>query len=75
MRHYLGAVLLEAGYAAEAEAVYWEDLRKNRDNGHALFGLKQALEAQGKTAQAADVEVRFTRAWAQADTALSSSRY
>lgn len=75
VRHYLGAVLLEAGYPAEAEVVYWEDLSKNPENGHALFGLKQASEAQGKTAQAADVEVRFTRAWAQADTALSSSRY
>ena len=75
VRHYLGAILLEAGYPAEAEVVYWEDLKKNRDNGYALFGLQQALEAQAKTAQAADVEARFMRAWAQADTRLSSSRY
>ncbi|HEX6210330.1 MAG TPA: hypothetical protein VF136_06115, partial [Methylomirabilota bacterium] len=29
----LGAVLLAAGRAAEAETVYWDDLRRNRDNG------------------------------------------
>jgi len=75
VRHYLGAVLLEAGFPAEAEVVYWEDLRKNRENGYALFGLQQALEAQGKTAQAIDVEARFEVAWATADTGLISSRF
>ena len=34
----------------EAEAVYWEDLKKNPENGWSLFGLTQALKAQGKTA-------------------------
>ncbi len=75
VRHYLGAVLLEAGYPAEAEVVYWEDLSKNPENGHALFGLQQASEAQGKMAQAAEAKDRFKRAWAQADTTLISSRY
>ena len=32
----------------EAEAVFWEDLKKNPENGWSLFGLVQALEAQGK---------------------------
>ena len=40
--------LLEAKRPAEAETVYWEDLRRNKDNGWALFGLMQALKAQGK---------------------------
>ena len=39
VRHYLGAVLLKAGYPAEAEVVYWQDLAKNRNNGYALFSL------------------------------------
>jgi len=75
VRHYLGAVLLEAGYPVEAEIVYWQDLRKSRDNGYALFGLAQALEAQNQTEQLADVQSRFQRAWADADIELTSSRF
>ena len=35
----LGAILLESGRPAEAETVYWEDLRRNRNTGWALYGL------------------------------------
>ncbi len=71
----LGAVLLEAGRAAEAETVYWEDLKRNRNSGWALQGLVQALRAQGKTDQAAAVEGRLTEAWARADVTLPGSRF
>ena len=71
----LGAVLLEAGRPREAETVYWEDLRRNRDNGWALFGLVQALRAQGKEADAAIVEARFKKAWSRADVTLTASRF
>jgi tetratricopeptide (TPR) repeat protein len=71
----LGAVLLEAGRPAEAETVYWEDLRRNRENGWALFGLMQALRAQNKTADAELTEVRFKKAWARADISLPASRF
>ena len=74
-RHALGAVLLEAGRAPEAETVYWEDLRRNRENGWALFGLLQALRAQNKTADAALTEARFKKAWARADVTLTASRF
>ena len=74
-RHALGAVLLEAKRPAEAETVYWEDLRRNRENGWALFGLMQALKAQGKNEEAALVEARFKKAWARADVTLSASRF
>ena len=67
-------MLLEAGRAAEAETVYWEDLRRNRENGWALFGLLQALRAQGKTADAALTEARFKKAWARADFTPTGSR-
>ena len=73
-RHALGAVLLEAGRPAEAETVYWEDLKRNRDNGWALTGLVQALRAQKKDAQADVVEARRTRALARADVTLTASR-
>ncbi|BCR05645.1 hypothetical protein DESUT3_27140 [Desulfuromonas versatilis] len=75
VRQALGAVLLEAGIAREAETVYWEDLQRNRENGWSLFGLVQALRAQGKTEQAAEVEKRFNKAWERADVQLSASRF
>ncbi|MGH9933208.1 MAG: tetratricopeptide repeat protein [Pyrinomonadaceae bacterium] len=74
-RHALGAVLLAAGRPAEAETVYWEDLRRNKENGWALFGLMQALKAQGKNDDAALVEARFKKAWAKADVTLPGSRF
>jgi tetratricopeptide (TPR) repeat protein len=74
VRQTLGAVLLEAGRPDEAEAVFWEDLRKNPENGWSLFGLKQALDAQGKTAEAAHAAARFATAWADADVTLTSAR-
>ncbi len=74
VRHSLGAVLLDAGRPREAEAIYWEDLQTRPENGWSLFGLMQALQAQGKSEQAALVEKRFRKAWASADVKLTSSR-
>ena len=70
----LGAVLLEAGRAAEAEAVYREDLRINRNSGWALTGLVRALEAQNKTNEAATARTQLERAWSRADVRLTGSR-
>ncbi len=74
-RQALGAVLLEAGRAREAETVYWDDLRRHTDNGWSLFGLAQALRAQDKKAEADAVQARFDKAWSRADVKLSSSRF
>jgi tetratricopeptide (TPR) repeat protein len=74
VRQVLGAVLMDAGRAAEAEAVYWQDLQHNRENGWALFGLMKSLQAQDKDVEAAAVEERFHKAWSRADVKLSSSR-
>ena len=74
VRQNLGAVLLQAGRPDEAEAVYWEDLRKNPGTGWSLFGLLQALKAQGKAGDAALVEQRFKEAWKDSDITLKASR-
>jgi tetratricopeptide (TPR) repeat protein len=74
VRQNLGAVLLEAGRADEAEAVFWEDLRKNPETGWSLRGLAQALKAQGKDEDAARVEARFKKAWKDADVTLTTAR-
>ena len=75
VRHTLGAILLEAGRPEEAEIVYWEDLRENRGNGFALFGVWKSLLAQGRTEEAAALEQRFRAAWSGADVELTSSRF
>jgi predicted Zn-dependent protease len=74
VRHNLGAVLLEAGKAGEAEQVFRQDLNRHRENGWALAGLAQALEKQGRTKEAADARARFKKAWARADITIETSR-
>jgi tetratricopeptide (TPR) repeat protein len=73
-RHALGAALLAAGRPEEAETVYWEDLRRNPENGWSLFGVVQALRAQKKTELADIVEARRKKVWARATAELADSR-
>jgi tetratricopeptide (TPR) repeat protein len=75
VRHTLGAALLKAGRAKDAEAVYRDDLSRHPENGWSLNGLAQALRAQGRTKEATDVDARFRRAWANADVKLVASAY
>jgi tetratricopeptide (TPR) repeat protein len=72
-RHTLGKALLTAGDAAGAEEVYRADLEQYPRNGWALYGLIQALEAQGK--DASEIQERFDKIWAQADVTLTASRF
>jgi tetratricopeptide (TPR) repeat protein len=73
VRHALGAILLSAGRAQEAEAVYRADLVRWPDNGWSLHGLADSLEAQGDAAGAAEARAKFDKAWAQADVQIGSS--
>ena len=73
VRHALGATLLKAGKAAEAETVYREDLRTWPSNGWSLYGLTRSLETQGKDREAAEARKQFDEAWKRADVKLSSS--
>lgn len=73
VRHPLGAILLDAGRAAEAEQVYRDDLARWPENGWSLYGLSRALRAQGKLTEADAVEQRFARAWARADVKINAS--
>jgi tetratricopeptide (TPR) repeat protein len=74
-RHWLGAVLLEAGRPADAEAVYRASLKDHPNNGWSLLGLEQALRAQGRSAEADEVHAEFGDAWARADHWIQASRY
>jgi len=75
VRHSLGKALLAAGRAVEAERAFRDDLRRFPENGWALRGLAQALEAQGRTAEARRVDERFATAWRLADVRITSSRF
>ena len=64
VRHAMGALLLETGEAERAEKLYREDQLDHPGNGWSLLGLTQALEAQGKTAEAAQYALKLDKAWA-----------
>lgn len=72
-RHSLGKAMLAAGDPAGAEVVYREDLTSFPRNGWSLFGLVQAMEAQGK--DASEIQARFDLIWAQSDVTLTASRF
>jgi tetratricopeptide (TPR) repeat protein len=71
MREPLGAALLQAGKAAEAEDVFREDLKRNPNNARSFFGLSECLKAQGKAADAARIQQQFQQHWSKADTKLT----
>jgi tetratricopeptide (TPR) repeat protein len=71
VRESLGAALLAAGRAIDAERVFRDDLVKHPRNARALFGLQTALAKQGKDVDAALVQREFNEAWKHADTTLT----
>ena len=75
VRQSLGATLLVAGQAAEAEKVYREELRRNPQNGWSLKGLALSLRQQQKTEAAVAVEKQLQTAWQHADVQLVASRF
>ena len=70
LRESLGAALLRAGQAAEAERVLREGVKRSPHNGRMLFALMESLKAQGKTEDADWVRREFDAAWDKADVKL-----
>ncbi len=70
VRESLGAALLMAGNAAEAEKVFRKDLEDNPRNGRSLFGLAESLKKQGKAQDAREAQAEFEKAWKNADVKL-----
>lgn len=73
-RQNLAAVLLAAGRADEAETVLWDDLKRNPEHGWTLRLLSQALRAQDKNDEAAQVDARFRKSWKGDAAAAATAR-
>jgi len=73
--HLLGAVLLQAGQPAQAEAVYRKSLTSYRLDGWSLYGLAQAQDAQGHHADADATRKELAAVWKLADVKLTASRF
>ncbi|MBA2572163.1 MAG: hypothetical protein H0V06_03890, partial [Gemmatimonadetes bacterium] len=74
-RDWLGATLLEARRAGDAERVYRAALEDRPHNGWSLFGLEQALRAQRKRTEADQARAAFREAWVRSNTVLSGSNF
>ncbi|HJV39407.1 MAG TPA: hypothetical protein VJ528_11250 [Geothrix sp.] len=72
-RHALGAVLLSAGRAKDAESVYRADLRAYPANYWSLLGLQKALAAQGREAEASAAGEDLRRAQVRAQVRAETS--
>jgi hypothetical protein len=74
-REHLGAVLMRAGRAADAEKEFRADLERNCQNPRSLSGVWKALERQQKTAQAAEARTTSESASQGADVQLSDALF
>ena len=73
VREALGAALLMNGDAVEAEKVFRADLEINPRNGRSLFGLMEALKAQGRNDDVIPVRQQYEVAWRGAEMQLRLS--
>ena len=71
VRESLGAALLLDGRAPDAERVFRDDLARHPRNPRSLFGLRESLAKQGRSADAEWVNRAFDEAWKDADTTLT----
>jgi tetratricopeptide (TPR) repeat protein len=65
VRESLGAALLRASRAADAEQVFREALARSPRNGFVLFGLLETLKAQNKTEGRDQVQREFDSVWSK----------
>ncbi len=59
VRQELGAILVAAGRAPDAERAFREDLQRFPENGWSLRGLQRALAMQGKETEARAIAARL----------------
>ncbi len=67
VRESLGAALVRAGRGAEAEKIFREGLKRSPRNGWMMFGVIEAMKAQGKSDGMDELKHELDAAWAKAD--------
>lgn len=70
MEEVAGKVCLELKRWKEAEEFFRAAIERDPGSGRALFGLMQAQQGAGKTAEARATHAKFMKAWARADADL-----
>jgi tetratricopeptide (TPR) repeat protein len=70
VRESLGTALLMNGDTPGAETIFRADLDRNPRNPRSLFGLREALKAQGKDYDAGFVQKQFEASWRGGTTSL-----
>tara|TARA_R110002124_G_scaffold195520_1_gene362574 strand:- start:10406 stop:11983 length:1578 start_codon:yes stop_codon:yes gene_type:complete len=72
-RHWYGALLIEMKEYEKAIEVYKKELEHHPNNGWSLYGIQQALKAQGN----ADTQIdnRFSESWKRSDTWIRGSKF
>jgi len=71
----LGYVSIQAGKYDDARAAFEHALKFRPHSGHALYGIAQAYEVEGKRADAARAYGAFLGAWKSADQDLAMVRH
>jgi tetratricopeptide (TPR) repeat protein len=69
VRESLGGEYLRSRRFADAERTFRQDLEKNPNNGRSLFGLREALQAQSKSAD--NIGRQFEEEWRNSEVQLS----
>ncbi len=72
-RHWYGALLLEMDQFDKAISVYKKELEHHPKNGWSLYGIQQALDAQGKSD--AQIDTQFQESWKRSDTWIRGSKF
>jgi tetratricopeptide (TPR) repeat protein len=72
-RHWYGALLLDMKKYDQAIDVYGKELESHPNNGWSLFGIQQALKAQGKSDS--KIDDQFSKSWKRSDTWIRGSRF
>ena len=74
-KHFLGNAFIRAGRYDEAIRILEKDLKNNRENGWALFGIWKSLNAQHKNPEAKAMLTRFQKAFEKSDIKLTGAVY
>jgi tetratricopeptide (TPR) repeat protein len=72
VRPMLGRVLLEAKQLPEAEKVFRADLDRNPRDGHALCGLRDCLNAQGRKYEADQIDQQLHESQGRTDAVAAA---